>query len=66
MDNVGQPDKDQVASRRHCPAVTPVSIISYCDKNSENYKCSTVAEMGDHGHNRHRPKIGVCAPFWGG
>jgi len=30
MDNVGQPDKDQVASRRHCPAVTPVSIISYC------------------------------------
>jgi len=35
---------------------------------SKMNKSSAVAEMGDHGHNRHGPKRGgCCAPFtWAG
>jgi len=30
------------------------------------HKSSAVAKMGDHGHNRHGPKIGwLLCPFWG-
>jgi len=33
---------------------------------SNNNKSSAVAQMGDRGHNRHRPKTGgCCAPFAG-
>jgi len=40
--------------------------LEYCIQAWRPYlnKSSAVAEMGDHGHNRHGPKRGgCCAPF---
>jgi len=33
--------------------------------NSNDNKSSPVAEMGDHGHNRHGPKKGDVSLLWG-
>jgi len=41
-------------------------VMLFPPKNVELmfYSSSAVAEMGDRGHNRHRPKEGgCCAPF---
>jgi len=53
--------------------ITKTTSISYrnrrvhqCEKNlQENYKSSSVAEMGDRSHNRHGPKRwgSCCARF---